>query len=440
MKFRDRVDAGRQLAERLKGFAGRDDTVVLGIPRGGVPVAFEIAKVLHAPLDILLSRKLGVPGHEEFAFGALAAGDGIYLDPHIIRAAGITKDQIVAITERTRKLLEERASLCRGSRPPLQVSGKVVILVDDGIATGASMIAAIHALREMKPKQLVVATPVAPLSTCLELECQADMLVVGQTPQEFYAVGQFYERFAQTPDEEVIELLRRAARSSDGTTCAVEVPFEGFSLPGLICLPPGAKTMVVFVHGSGSSRLSPRNQRVAQFLNRQGMATLLFDLLTSAEEEYDRRTAALRFDIDLLANRLLHVARWVHEQPGARAMNIALFGASTGAGAALKVAARAPDLISAIVSRGGRPDLAGDDLAKVVAATLLIVGGLDETVLALNRKALLRLTCTKDIVVVSGATHLFEEKGTMDRVAQLAAAWIREYSEREQIHSDRIVV
>src|SRR5579862_3015698 len=166
MTFKDRQDAGRQLAKRLMKYAGADDVIVLGIPRGGVPVAYEIATALHAPLDIFLSRKLGVPGHEELAFGAVAAGDGRFLDEEIIQAADISSEEIERITQATRAKLEERAHLYREGRRPLAVEGRTVILVDDGIATGASAYAAIHALRQMKPKKLVVAVPVAPNSTC----------------------------------------------------------------------------------------------------------------------------------------------------------------------------------------------------------------------------------------------------------------------------------
>ena len=433
MKFKDRFDAGRQLAERLMSFAG-EDTVVLGLPRGGVPVAFEVARAIQAPLDILLSRKLGVPGHEEVAFGALAAGDGLYLDRQLISAMGITENQIAAITDRTRKLLEERAVLYRGSKLPLPVKGKVAILVDDGIATGASLIAAIHALREMKPRQIVVAAPVAPVSACHTLERQVDMLVVLQAPHDFYAVGQFYENFAQTSDEEVITLLRRAAEFTDFASEPIDIPFRGFSLPGLLNSPSGADTIVIFVHGSGSSRLSKRNRHVAQYFNRQGVATLLFDLLTPVEEDYDRRTATLRFNIDLLTSRLLHVIHWVHRQTDKAHLNIVLFGASTGAAAALKAAANLGHEISAIVSRGGRPDLAGEYLSRVLAPTLLIVGGLDESVIALNRQAIAHLACPKELAIVPGATHLFEEPGTLDEVAQLAATWIR----RHAVHKERV--
>ena len=210
MIFEDRQDAGQQLATQLGELANRGDVVVLGIPRGGVTVAFQIAQALHVPLDIFLSRKLGVPGHEELAFGAIAAGDGRYLDEQVIRAAGISPQQIERVTAEAQQTLNRRAALYRGDRPPLQVAGRTVILVDDGIATGASIYAAIHALKQMEPTALIVAVPVAPESTCAWLRRLVDRLVCLYAPREFYAVGQFYRSFSQGEDEEVIELLRRA--------------------------------------------------------------------------------------------------------------------------------------------------------------------------------------------------------------------------------------
>ena len=217
MSFRDRQDAGRQLAKLLMKYANLEDVTVLGVPRGGVPVGFEIAVALRAPLDIFLSHKLGVPGQEELAFGAVAAGDGRFLDYEIIHAAGISPAQIEQISQETRATLEERARLYRGDRPPISVQGRTVILVDDGIATGASVYAAIHALRQMNPKNLIVAVPVAPISTInwlrSSLRPDIDELVVANSPEYFYAVGQFYDHFSQTSDEEVVTLLRRAAQS-----------------------------------------------------------------------------------------------------------------------------------------------------------------------------------------------------------------------------------
>lgn len=213
MIFENRVQAGQQLAKKLGAYAGRTDVVVLGIPRGGVPVAFEIARALRAPLDIFLSRKLGVPGQEELAFGALASGGVRVLDRDLIRELNLSKEEIDRIAETVKKELERRERVYRGDRPPIKIEGKVTLLIDDGIATGSSMRAGIKALRQMKPSRLVVAVPVAPLHTCKRMKSEVDEFVCVYTPELFYAIGQFYEDFSQISDEEVTELLHRAAQS-----------------------------------------------------------------------------------------------------------------------------------------------------------------------------------------------------------------------------------
>jgi putative phosphoribosyl transferase len=211
MIFEDREDAGRRLAKESEEFANRKEVLVLGIPRGGVTVAFQIAQSLHAPLDVFLSHKLGVPGQEELAFGAIAAGGGRFLEQQVIQAVGISPEQIDRITAEAGRMLEQRAVLYRGDRLPLEVAGQTVVLVDDGIATGASTFAAVSALREMKPAMLIVAAPIAPASTCAWLRRIVDRLVCLYAPEDSYSVGQFYRRFTQVTDEEVVALLRRAA-------------------------------------------------------------------------------------------------------------------------------------------------------------------------------------------------------------------------------------
>lgn len=195
------------------------------------------------------------------------------------------------------------------------------------------------------------------------------------------------------------------------------------TLAGNLVLPEDASGVVLFAHGSGSSRLSPRNRAVARDLSERGLATLLVDLLTSEEESIDAETAHLRFDIGLLANRLAGAKEWLKEQPETRDLEIGYFGASTGAAAALVAAALHPKSIGAIVSRGGRPDLAGDLLPRVQAPTLLIVGGEDLPVIEMNRQAFAQLTCRKRLEIIPGATHLFEEPGTLEAVADLAGDW-----------------
>jgi predicted phosphoribosyltransferase len=207
MIFANRSEAGGGLAWRLEKYADRDDVVVLGIPRGGVPVAFEIAQALHVPLDIFLLRKLGVPGHEELAFGAIASGGVRVVDRETLRALLVSPADVDAVTAREQQELQRRERVYRGERPPLSVTGKTVIVVDDGIATGASLLAGIHALRELRPAKIVIAVPVAPPEACQRLAYEVDEIVCVATPEHFRAVGQFYGDFSQTSDEEVIALL-----------------------------------------------------------------------------------------------------------------------------------------------------------------------------------------------------------------------------------------
>jgi putative phosphoribosyl transferase len=203
----------------------------------------------------------------------------------------------------------------------------------------------------------------------------------------------------------------------------INIPAGAATLEGTLSIPPGATVLVLFVHGSGSSRHSPRNQFVARKLNDAGLATLLFDLLTRAEEAVDVATAQYRFDISLLAERLVHATKWAMDQPATRDLRIGYFGSSTGGGAGLVAAAEIPRDVGAVVSRGGRPDLAGAALPKVQAPTLLIVGGEDEVVIGLNEQARARMTCEVEVEIIPGATHLFEEPGALEQVAQLTADW-----------------
>jgi predicted phosphoribosyltransferase len=208
--YRDRTEAGRVLAERLGAYADRPDVIVLALPRGGVPVGYEVARALHAPLDVFIVRKLGVPGHEELAMGAVATGGVRVVNEQVVRALGIPDSVIDAVASWELEELRRRERLYRGDRPPPDVRGKTVILVDDGLATGSTMLAAVRALRQQQPARIVVAVPIAAPDTCELLRAEVDDVVCAVTPEPFYAVGLWYRDFSQTTDEEVRELLAQA--------------------------------------------------------------------------------------------------------------------------------------------------------------------------------------------------------------------------------------
>ena len=217
------------------------------------------------------------------------------------------------------------------------------------------------------------------------------------------------------------------AAANDSPSSDITLELSDASLKGILEIPDGASGIVAFAHGSGSSRLSSRNRAVAAHLNKAGLATLLFDLLTAAEDEIDTRTGEFRFDIALIGKRMSEAIQWLDEQADTSALPVGLFGASTGAAAALVAAAENPDRVKAIVSRGGRPDLAGDALERVRAPTLLIVGGLDGTVIDLNRQAAGRLRCDHEMEIIPGASHLFEEPGKLELVQAAAGRWFRSH-------------
>jgi putative phosphoribosyl transferase len=435
MIFKDRVEAGVRLAAALDRYRSARP-LVLGLPRGGVPVAYEVARALGAPLDVWIVRKIGAPGRPELGMGAVSEGGAVFRDRKIIEAVGASDLDVARIVGRETAEVARRVRLFRGSRPAPPVRHRTVIVVDDGVATGGTTRAALLALRDLEPQRLVLAVPVGARDTIDSLRAEVDHLVCLYAPEDLVAIGAFYQDFRPISDDEVLELLRRAAEersrgaaaggeAGDPAVWPVKIAANGDELQGTLTLPRGARGIVLFAHGSGSSRRSPRNQYVAGMLNRRGLATLLFDLLTPEEDA--GLAGDQRFNIDLLTGRLLRATGWIGSRPETQGLHVGYFGASTGAAAALVAAADWPDVVEAVVSRGGRPDLAGDAMRRVKAPTLLIVGGEDHDVLALNRAAHRRLRAEGEVVTVPGATHLFEEPGALEKVADLAAGWFGRY-------------
>ena len=423
-RFRDRSEAGRLLAHELVARnvaeCADGELVVVGLARGGVEVAAEVAAALHAPLDALAVRKVGHPLQPEYGIGAVAPGGIEYLhapgwltEAELAEAVHAAKDAVAALDVS----LHER-------REPLSLAGATCVLVDDGLATGGTMIAAVRWARAQGARRVVVAVPVGAAETVSRIERDADVdaVICLVSPFDLLAVGRWYEDFHQVSNADVVELLS-ASHAPDCVTFAAELTVANVLLPADLTIPSSPTGWVVFAHGSGSSRHSPRNVGVSTALNRAGMATMLFDLLTD-EEGADRRNV---FDVGLLAQRLVAATTWLFDHTASRGLPVGDFGASTGGAAALRAASELGDRISAVVTRGGRPDLAWDSLHFVRAPTLLIVGSADPVIVELNEAAATQLRCPNELEVIRGATHLFEEPGALEQVAALAAAWFAKY-------------
>ncbi|KUN80603.1 phosphoribosyl transferase [Streptomyces bungoensis] len=429
MFFVDRHEAGRRLAGRLKHLRGAD-LVVLGLPRGGVPVAAEVARALGAPLDVCLVRKLGVPFQPELAMGAVGEGGVRVINDEVVRAAGITARELAEAEAREEAVVESRARHYRGGRPPVGLEGRTVLVVDDGVATGATARTACRIARARGAARIVLAVPVAPHDWAERLGEDADGLVCLHAPRHFSAVGRFYPAGSSPiDDDEVVACLEEAVvhpvstrRAPSGHTLPVgrevDVPAGAALLHGRLTVPDRAFGVVVFTPG-GSGRDSPRDRYVAEGLNRAGFVTLLLDPLTE-EEEADRAGA---FDTAGPARRLADATGRLRDEPGCRGLAVGYFGTGTGAAAALRAAAEPDARIAAVVCRGGRPDLAGPRLPAVAAPTLLIAGGHDRQALGHHREALARLRCEHALAIVPGATHLFEEPGALRKVTDLARDW-----------------
>lgn len=423
MTFVDRRDAGRRLAARLRHLRD-EDVVVLGLPRGGVPVAYEVAQELGAPLDIVLVRKLGVPFQPELAMGALGEGGVRVLHRSTIRRAGVDDAQLRAVQRREQAELQRRAERYRAGHRPIPVAGRTAIVVDDGIATGSTVHAACEVVRARGAARVVIAVPVAPPSALRALGSVADEVQCVVSSSSFGSIGGWYRDFTQTTDDEVLAFLSHTtalrAQDADDPSRDVDVDLSVGEqrLAGRLSSPESAQGGVVLAQGSGTGRHSPRMRSLVQALSRSRLVTLLVDLLTP-EEELDEATVQ---DVETLAARLAAASWWLRERSGIERFGWLTTG--TAATAAL-LAAGAPDAeVAAVVACGGRPDLVADRLTAVRAPTLLVAGDRDHVGLERCREAQLWLRCENRLAVVPGVVEPFEEPGTIRSVADVATEWL----------------
>ncbi|MEO7454678.1 MAG: phosphoribosyltransferase family protein [Gemmatimonadaceae bacterium] len=457
--FRDRWRAGAALAALLRPYATEPDVVVLGLARGGVVVAREVADALGAPMDVFVARKVGVPGIEEVALCAIAEGTEQVLADKVAWYIGVPASVMRRLSAQERVEIERRVRLYRNGRS-LTLHGRTVIVVDDGLATGATMCAAVEAIRLQKPARIVVAVPVATAQGASEVRPYVDAVVIAQEMRAQQTVSSMYARFEQVTDAEVLALLARppelvpraivrdvSARITEGRAYGagndgraerpLSIPVDGGTLLADLGMPSPVRSkgvldvvddcagLVVLVHGGGSSRHSYRNRYIAGRLRLSGYATVRLDLMTADEQERDAEDASLRFDAWRGAARLVAACEWLQRSGFAGARAPFLMGASTGAAAALCAAAILRHRVSGVISRGGRVDLASSVLQYVKAPVLMLVGDRDAMTFARNKAAQRQLTSAARLVRVKRAGHTFEEPGALGAVAEHAVDWLR---------------
>jgi predicted phosphoribosyltransferase/dienelactone hydrolase len=396
--------------------------IVLGLARGGVPVAFEVARGLRAPLDVCIVRKLGVPGREDLAMGAVASDGPVVLNRKVVDLLRIPNEVVEAAVRVQAEEIARLEQAYREVRSALDVTGQTVILVDDGVVTGATMAAAVAAVRSHGPAQVIVAVPVAGRFAADWLRKDADEIFCLSTPASVVDVGEWYQDFPRTTDEDVRTLLAGCEPGWTHLEAAIDVGDDMQILAELV-VPSDARAAVAIARPAGNSQ-TPRNRHAARALNDAKAATLLLDLLTETEDDTDRLTGSMRFDVDLLASRLADATDWLTAHPSLRSLAVGYFAEGTAAAAALAVAAQRPDQVGALVAYSGRPDLVADSLASVCAPALLIVGADDWPLVDPNHRAIRSLGGRGRLEIVGGASHQFEEPGAFDRVIDLGREWL----------------
>jgi putative phosphoribosyl transferase len=465
--FRDRADAGRVLARSLARYRRTPDLVVLGLARGGVPVARAVADALDAPLSVIVARKVGVPGIEDVALAAIAEGSHYVLADTVAWYLGVPPRVVEKLATRERAELERRVNVYRAASPAPDLHGRTVVLVDDGLATGASIRAAIASIRARQAARIIAAVPVASRSSAEEVRQEVDELVTVVTPARFDTVSSAYDDYTPLSDDDVLThlglsrrravpnvrdigdrlgraLSRPTSQPPDREERTIAIPAFDTTVVADLGLPRptltskrvghlhGVHGLAILAHGGGSSRNSYRNRYIAGRLRLSGYATLRLDLLTNDEQHADDAHAAIRFDVNRLATRLACVCEWAEREGVPGAHRTALIGADTGAAAALVTSARRPGRIFAVVARAGRVDLAADVLPAVRNPVLMIVGAADHESLSRNTIALDQLPRGAVLLRVSRAGRSFEEPGALGALAEHLVSWLERLESRQR--------
>jgi putative phosphoribosyl transferase len=456
--FRDRGAAGRVLAQGLGGYRGQPGVIVLGLARGGAPVARAVADALRAPVGVVVARKVGVPGIAEVALGAVAEGGHCVIADTVAWYLGVPARIVDRLAARERTELERTVAMYRLHLESLDLRGRTVIIVDDGLATGATMRAAIRSVRDRHPERVVVAVPVASRPAADEVQRDVDDLAVVVMPPRFHSVSASYQNYSPVSDEDVLSLMGQPARRvspyvrdisdrlgaaltrSDkplrDTERTIGIPaFDAtvvgeLGVPGFGRLrtrgerPEEVRGLVILANTSGGSRNGYMERYLAGRLRLSGYATLRLDLLTRGEQFVNEADASLRFDLPRAAARLACACEWAEREGVAGAHRTILIAGGDGAAAALVTAARRPGRVSAVVTRGGRVDLAAADLGHVRAPVLLIAGADDLDALRRNSGVLERLYHGAVSIRIPRAGSTFEEPGALGAVAEHTVGWL----------------
>lgn len=420
LPFTDRSEAGIRLAERVRDYAVTDP-IVLALPRGGVPVGAELARVLDAPLDVLLVRKLGLPGHSEMGVGALTEDGQVCFDDNALARLHVSRDQLKATVEAERAELGRRLEVYRGDNPAPRIAGRDVLVVDDGIATGGTARAALRMVRRQQPARLVAAIPVGAQSAVESLRPEADHIVVLTAPENFRAVGEWYRDFGQLSDDDVtrtITELRDLAPTTSGDARTVRVPAGSVELEGELTVPSDVRGGVVVALEQEESSTS--RQAFTAAMRDSGYATLMID------PSHPRAGGAGEAEGDAPAEhgrKLGEAAAWLRETVDVSPQQIGVFGSGPGAPAALVAAAAHPNEIAAVVVHGGRIDAAENSLPQVRAPVLVLVEGEDSFVRELAEWVVSQLSAPCELRTVAGAEQLLATSREWRAVADSAAEW-----------------